>query len=589
MKETELIKNLEWLRKDIIGRNKLFKTPYGEKPLVYADYTASGRCLFSIENYLMHIMQYYANSHTEDDFTGKTMTTLLHESEKIIKEIVNAGDTGKVIFTESGTTGGITRLQQILGVYWPPATKKRINEFLTSCTDRYPDRKKCGVELQDYIHDKKPVVFLGPYEHHSNEIMWRQTLCDVVQIPLNKDGEICLIELDKAVSDKKYDGRPKIGSFSAASNVSGIKTPVYEVARILHKHDTIACFDFAACGPYVEINMNKDEDCYFDAVYLSPHKFLGGPGTAGLLIFNENIYPKDLPPCIAAGGTVDYVSLHREKYIDDIETREKPGTPAILQDIKIALALQIKEKVGIETIEIIERFWLEKFYKRFLDNKKIVFYGPTDIDKKVNIIPFNIKHKDRYLHPKFVTKLMNDLFGIQTRAGCSCAGPYGHRLLDITEEISRYYQCLIGVDNYAGLKPGWVRFNLHFVLSPEEYEYIVDVLDFIIDFGYLFIPLYEFDFKTGDWNHIAEKVSDMPISLDIEELLVKEKFELDQPENVQLIFKKNLEEAKSVATELLESSDYGVFEDNLEQLMFFYVTHFIGKDKNVTKIEECEN
>jgi len=216
MKESELINSLDWLRQDIIGRNKMFKTPFGEKPLVYADYTASGRCLYSIENYLMHIMQYYANTHTEDDFTGKTMTTLLHDAEKIIKKTVNAGKTGKVIFTESGTTGGITRLQQILGVYWPPAAKKRINEFLKSCIDRYPERKKCGTELHDYIHDKKPIVFIGPYEHHSNEIMWRQTLCDVVQIPLNKEGEISLIELEKAVSNPKYDNRPKIGSFSAA-------------------------------------------------------------------------------------------------------------------------------------------------------------------------------------------------------------------------------------------------------------------------------------------------------------------------------------------------------------------------------------
>lgn len=578
MKLTKLIQNLEWLRSDIIGRNKLFQTPFGEKPLVYADYTASGRCLYSVENYLLHIMQYYANTHTEDDFTGKTMTTLLHDAEKIIKKMVNAGKTGKVIFTESGTTGGITRLQQILGVYWPPATKKRINDFLKSCEDRYPERKKCGTELQDYIHDNKPIVFVGPYEHHSNEIMWRQTLCDVVQIPLNQEGEIDLNELERAVSDEKYKKRPKIGSFSAASNVSGIKTAVYEVARILHKHNALACFDFAACAPYVEINMNKDEESYFDAIFLSPHKFLGGPGTAGLLIINENIYPKELPPCIAAGGTVDYVSLYREKYIDDIETREKPGTPAILQDIKIALAFQIKEKVGIENIETIERYWLEKFYTRFLGNKKIMFYGPTDIDKKVNIIPFNIKHKDRILHPKFVTKLMNDLFGIQTRAGCSCAGPYGHRLLDITDEISRYYQCLIGVDKYSGLKPGWVRFNLHYALSPAEYDYIVEVLDFIIENGHLFIQFYEFDFRTGDWYHIDEKEMKMLISLDIDELLHKEKFELGNNENMKEIFERNLQDAKNKIKKLNEPGNFGKFEENLERLMFFYVANYVGKD-----------
>ena len=577
MKEIELIKNLEWLRSDIIGRNKMFKTPFGEKPLVYADYTASGRCLYSIENYMLHIMQYYANTHTEDDFTGKTMTSLLHESEKIIKKIVNAGEHGKIIFTESGTTGGITRLQQILGVYIPPATKKRIDDFLRSCTVRYPQNTKCNRELFDYIEDHKPIVFVGPYEHHSNEIMWRRTLCEVVEIPLDKNGEIDLAELEKTVSDEKYKNRQKIGSFSAASNVTGLKTPVYEVARILHKYNAIACFDFAACAPYVEIDMNKDEESYFDAIFLSPHKFLGGPGTAGVLIFNEKIYPKDLSPTIAAGGTVDYVSIKREKYVDDIETREKPGTPAILQDIKISLAFQIKEKVGVKNIEKIEHFFLKKFYERFLNNENILFYGPTAIDKKIGIIPFNVRHKDRILHPKFVTKLLNDLFGIQTRAGCSCAGPYGHRLLDISEEISKYYQCLIGVDKYSGLKPGWVRFNLHYALSFDEFEYICDSLDFIVKSGHLFLPFYEFDFKTGDWYHMTQKQVSMPITLDLEDVLKKEKFKMKQPNNLKEIFEKNLLEAEKLAESLQEPQDFGKFEENLEKLMFFYVVNFKGK------------
>ena len=574
MNTLELIKSLEWLRQDIIGRNKLFETHFGEKPLVYADYTASGRCLYSIENYMLHLMQYYANTHTEDDFTGKTMTTLLHQAEKTIKKLVNAGNTGKIIFTEFGTTGGITRLQQILGVYWPPATKRRVNTFLDSCLERYPTKTKCNQELRDYINSKKPIVFVGPYEHHSNEIMWRQTLCNVVQIPLNKIGEIDLIELERAVSDPKYDNRPKIGSFSAASNVSGIKTPVYKVAKILHKHDTIACFDFAACAPYVEINMNKDKDSYFDAIFLSPHKFLGGPGTSGVLIINEKIYPKELPPSIAAGGTVDYVSMNREQYISDIETREKPGTPGILQNIKISLVFKLKEKIGIEKIDKIERYYLERFYNNFKNEEKITFYGPTDIDKKVNIIPFNIKHKDRILHPKFVTTLMNDLFGIQTRAGCSCAGPYGHKLLDISEEISKYYQCLIGVDKYSGIKPGWVRLNLHYSLSLEEFDYIVNVLKFIIENGHLFLPYYEFDFKTGDWSHIDEKEMETPISLDYDELLSMDRFEPYEIEDISKIYKENLKKAENIIKNWEEPSGFAKFEQNLENIMFFYVINY---------------
>ncbi|MBT5419586.1 MAG: aminotransferase class V-fold PLP-dependent enzyme, partial [Candidatus Cloacimonetes bacterium] len=271
------IKNLEWLRKEIIGRNMLFETCYGKKPLVYADYTASGRAVNFIENYLTDLYKYYANTHTEDDFTGKTMTTLLHDAEKEIKRMVNAGKSGKIIFNGTGATGGISKLQQIIGVYWPPTTKKRINDYLNGpLKDADEHKRVCHSKFLDEIDGALPIVFVGPYEHHSNEIMWRETFCEVVEIPLDSDGFIDLQTLDKELANPKYTNREKIGSFSAASNVSGVRTDVYEIARILHKHGAIACFDFAACAPYIEINMNKDDESYFDAIYLSPHKFLGG-------------------------------------------------------------------------------------------------------------------------------------------------------------------------------------------------------------------------------------------------------------------------------------------------------------------------
>ena len=582
MKETELIKNLEWLRADIIGRNKMFKTPFGEKPLVYADYTASGRCLYSIENYMLHIMQYYANTHTEDDFTGKTMTALLHESERMIKKFVNAGTHGKIIFTESGTTGGITRLQEILGVFIPPATKDRIDTFLRSCTIRYPQNTKCNRELFDYIDDHKPIVFVGPYEHHSNEIMWRRTMCDVVEIPLDKKkGEIDLKALEKTVSDEKYKNRRKIGSFSAASNVTGLKTPVYEVAKILHGNGAIACFDFAACGPYVEIDMNKDEESYFDAIFLSPHKFLGGPGTPGILIFNENIYRKDLSPTIAAGGTVDYVSDETEVYTSDIETREKPGTPAILQAIKTSLVFSLKDKIGTETIEKIENYFYRKFKRELKDFDNIEFYGPQNVHQKVSIIPFNIKHKDRILHPKFVTRLLNDLFGIQTRAGCSCAGPYGHKLMRIGKKVSNYYRCVIRNIHYAGIKPGWVRLNLHYAFSEEEFDYLVEAVKFVSEHAYKFIPLYELDIKTGDWKHLNDKTR-KPLDLGIDNALNAEKFHQEQPVNYAELFSEAIRSANEIAKSLPDEFETVTFEPELEKLVYFYVTNV----KNYRDIDE---
>ncbi|MCF7858689.1 MAG: aminotransferase class V-fold PLP-dependent enzyme [Candidatus Cloacimonetes bacterium] len=583
MKTKEIIKSLEWLRNDIIGRNKLFITPFGEKPLVYADYTASGRCLFSIENYMMYIMQYYANTHTKDDFTGKIMTELLHDSEKSIKSLVNAGEKGKIIFTESGTTGGITRLQQILGVYWPPATRERINKYLGSCLERYPAETECNKQLLDFIQNHKPIVFVGPYEHHSNEIMWRKALCDVLEVPLNAQEEIDLNALEEMVSDKKYDQRPKIGSFSAASNVSGLKTPVYEVARILHRHGAIACFDFAACAPYIEIDMNHDAESCFDAIYLSPHKFLGGPGSSGVLIFNENIYAKELPPTIAAGGTVDFVSLEGEEYIQDIETREKPGTPGILQAIKTSLIFQTKAKVGVDNIDKIESYLYNKFQNAFKGEKNILFYGSQELEKKIPIIPFNIVNNEQILHPKFVTRLLNDLFGIQTRAGCSCAGPYGHKLMKIETQVSHYYRCMITNVGYSGIKPGWVRLNLHYALSEEELDYIISAIKFAVKYAQRFIPQYIFDIKTGDWKHISDEIDDKPIELDIDKAYKIPKFKIEIAEDIPRNYQQNIDNAVKIAENLPFDFERVTFEPELGELIYFPVKNIINYKKNEGK------
>lgn len=570
MKIQDKISSLNWLRDDIIGRNMLFETPFGKRPLVYADYTASGRGLFSIENHIQRILQFYANTHTEDDFTGKTMTKLLHAAEHIIKEAVNAGPKGKVVFTESGTTGGIVKLQQILGVYWPPATRERVNSFLKSCLDRNPDRIACNQALHDYINENKPIVFVGPYEHHSNEIMWRQTLCEIVEIPLDENDELDLKVLEETVSNPKYAKRPKIGSFSAASNVSGLRTKVYEVAKILHKYGAIACFDFAACAPYVKIDMNKDSESYFDAIFLSPHKFLGGPGTSGILIFNEDIYQTKLPPTVSAGGTVDYVSPVREVYTRDIETREKAGTPGILQAIRTALVFQVKQKAGYDTIDEIEDYYFKKFMSAFANDYRISFYGPLEAERKLPIIPFNIKHKDKILHPKFVTRLINDLFGIQTRAGCSCAGPYGHYLMKIAQQVSDYYRCAITNAGYSGIKPGWVRLNLHYALDEQEVDYLIQAVKFVVDHGYKFLPLYDFNIRNGEWSH-QNSSGEADITLDIDNVFNSDKFAHSQPSGPSELYRQALAEAEALAAELPSKYQTLTFDQQLNELMYFYV------------------
>ncbi len=572
------IQSLDWLRREIIGRNLSFATPFGTKPLVYADYTASGRGLYCIENFISRILQYYANTHTEDDFTGKTMTQLLHQAERIIKDSVNAGSKGRIIFTESGTTGGIVKLQQILGVYWPPATKERVNGFLNSCLERNPNREECNAALRNYMNEHRPIVFVGPYEHHSNEIMWRQTLCDIVEIPLNDKDELDLGCLERTVSDPRYAHRPRIGSFSAASNVSGLLTNVYEVARILHRHGAIACFDFAACAPYVKIDMNRDSESYFDAIFLSPHKFLGGPGSSGVLIFNEDIYPRHLPPTVCAGGTVDYVSLEREEYIKDIETREKAGTPGILQAIRVALAFQVKQKAGYETIDVIEEYFFRRFMSEFKDEKRIHFYGPMQA-RKLPIIPFNIAHRDKILHPKFVTRLFSDLFGIQTRAGCSCAGPYGHHLMKIKQQVSDYYRCAITNAGYSGLKPGWVRLNLHYALDENEVDYLIEALRFIIDEGQRFLPLYILDIKTGEWSHQEGEYSSN-LNLDLDAALEAEEIIQINQDSAPRMYREALDRAREAAAGLPDDYPLVSFDKELDALTYFYACHI----KNYLKL-----
>lgn len=545
----------DFLRRELIGADAPIQTPFGERLMMYADYTASGRCLCFVENYLRQLQRIYANSHTEDDISGRSMTRLLHEAEGSIKKSVNAGDSGRIVCVGSGATGAIDKLQQIIGVSLPPVTRQTLASLLGNALGN----EKIEV-FKTYLRENQPIVFVGPYEHHSNEISWRENLTTVVAVKLDQDGGIDLNHLEELLQDPAYQGRKRIGAFSAASNVTGMISPVHEIAVLLHRYDAIACFDYAASAPYVQINMNPpagsfEGDASLDAIFISPHKFLGGPGSSGVLVFNERLYHRELPPTVSAGGTVDYVGTTNQDFITHIEEREKPGTPGVLQVLKAAMVFEVKDNVTVERITQREHELLKKVFDRWLKNPGIEILGNQDPSKRVGIVSFNVKSNSddpagtRYLHPKFVTTLLNDLFGIQSRAGCSCAGPYGHRLLSIDDDTSEKYRGCV-VDGFSGIKPGWCRVSMHYVMDDLEVDYLLDAVDFVASHGRLFLPLYDFDLYDGSWSKKDDPTCLQKFSLE-SALAAKMGEETPMPsQERQECYQRYLEEAAKLARKL---------------------------------------
>jgi len=495
--------NPAYLRQQIVGVDSTFETPFGERLMVYCDYTASGRCLRFVESYLQSLQRVYANTHTEDDITGRSMTQLLHEAEAAIKNSVNAGPDGRIIACGTGATGAIEKLQQIVGVALSPVTRQNIGNIL--------DESEAGFDSASFeklLRDRQPIVFIGPYEHHSNEISWRESLATTVEVRLDAAGCIDLGHLEELLQAPEYQNRLRIGSFSAASNVTGMRSDVRKISSLLHAYGAIACFDFAACAPYVEIDMNPpasgDEDPSIDAIFVSPHKFLGGPGSSGVLVFNERIYHRELPPSFSAGGTVDYVGPDEQDFIPRIEEREKAGTPGVLQTLKAAMVFEIKDRVGVDVINKREHELTSRALTSWSADENIEILGNPDAAQRVGIMSFNLKDdQGNYLHHKFATALLNDLFGIQSRAGCSCAGPYGHRLLNIDLDTSERFRSVVK-EGYCGMKPGWCRVGLHWVMDDDEADYVIAAVHFIAQHGRRFLKLYDFDLSTGTWTHKRE-------------------------------------------------------------------------------------
>jgi selenocysteine lyase/cysteine desulfurase len=477
---------IETIRSSIIGDDRVIEGPYGGRRVTYTDYTASGRSLSFIEDFIRdEVLPLYANTHTETSGTGLQTTRFREDARQIIHQAVGGGPDDIVVFCGSGATGAINKLVDLLNLRLPCGVQ---------------DRFDVRTQLPD---NERPVVFIGPYEHHSNELPWRESLAEVVVIDEDRDGRIDLAQLERELL--RFADRPlKIGSFSAASNVTGIGSRTGAIATLLHQHGALSLWDFAAAAPYVQIEMNlkgEGEDAhlaYKDAVFLSPHKFIGGPGTPGLLIAKRGLF-RNRVPSQPGGGTVTYVTEDDHFYTDDPAHREEAGTPAIIESIRAGLVFQLKDAVGCDNIRRREHDFVRRAIETWESNPDLDILGSHSL-WRLSIVSFTVRHGARFLHHNFVVALLNDLFGIQARGGCSCAGPYGHRLLGIDLTRSHEYEALV-LDGCEIVKPGWVRVNFNYFISETVFSFVLRAVDMVATHGWKLLPEYTFEAKSGKWWH----------------------------------------------------------------------------------------
>ncbi|KAG6961099.1 hypothetical protein JG688_00009282 [Phytophthora aleatoria] len=476
---------VDLIARNVVGRQTLFGSPFGSRALCYADFTASSKPLQCVEDYLnREVMPLYGNTHTTTSITGLQTTCFRHEARQIVAQAVNAKITGRgaedcVLFTGQGSTSAINKLVETLG----------LQQFSANAAS-----------------NQRPVVFVGPFEHHSNLLPWRETAAEIVMIRENEHGQMDLEALETQL--QTYAARPlKIGAFSAASNVTGVLTDVDAVSALLHQHGALACWDYATCAPYVNIDMNPvvtDETrrpfVYKDAVFISGHKFIGGPGSPGVLIVKKRLLTNAVPT-VPGGGTVFFVTENDHRYLSNRAEREEGGTPDILGSIRLGLAFELKQRVGTSNIMTLERRNVQRVRESLQQNENIVLLGRQDgAVEQIPVFSFLVRFGDRFLHYNFVCALLNDLFGVQTRGGCQCAGPYATRLLGLARRDVLALESAL-IEKKEMLRPGFTRMSSPYFMSPAELEYVLAAVNFVATDGWKFLPQYKFNHKSGVWKH----------------------------------------------------------------------------------------
>ena len=473
-------------RTNTIGHGASIRTVCGTVPLTYCDYTASGRLYRPIEERMTDVIgPYLANTHTTSNLTGTAMTDAYHASREVIKRHVNAGPHDVLLAAGFGMTSAVNRLQRILGL--------RVPEFLKP-------------ELPP---DERPVVFITHMEHHSNQITWLETIADVVCLEPGPDGLVSVTALEEALHVYR-DRTTRIGAFTACSNVTGVRTPYHALAAAMHRAGGVCFVDFAAGAPYQPIDMHPaDPDERLDGIYFSPHKFLGGPGTAGLLLFDSRLYRNRVPES-PGGGTVEWTDpWGGRKYIDDIEIREDGGTPGFLQSMRAAMCIRLKEKMGIDRIDRRERRIVDLVFAE-LEPVAGLHLLAQELSDRIAIVSFYVEDA----HYNLFVRLLNDRFGIQVRGGCSCAGTYGHYLLHIDKQISHRITSRISRGDLSS-KPGWVRLSFHPMMTDDEVRYVTGAVRETVRRVGEWKESYRYDKRTNEFRHVDD--TGLP-ALDVETL-----------------------------------------------------------------------